>query len=148
MIPISSDARFTCKDEKTGATYFFRYLVENDKQAEYSRITRAEKKRVDDEEAALPPLPDDATEAQRHARRVEAYSIVREKEETEESNYAAMAAYINIFLCGWEGAGVPEFPQDKDVSKCLPLFTKIRIYNLIQSNLSELIGLGADEIKN
>ena len=148
MIPISAETTLAVVDDKTENTYYLRYLIENDKQAEYSALARAEKKQIDDIVATMPVLSDDATDEQRTNQRIEAYGKFREENIGSENNYETMSKYIDIFVVGWKGPKLPSFPTEVKPSTMLPFFKKIKLYNIVQEHIDELTGLSVDEIKN
>jgi hypothetical protein len=147
VIPISSDAKYIHREEKTGNEYHFRYLLESDKQAEYSQLCRRESERITALcETAKPLLPPEATEKEI---RLKAYELLNEQQGPDQlDRIAEMDSYINIFLCGWSGKGFPEFPKDGKPTRCFKYFQKMEMYRIIMDKIPELTGFTEDEIKN
>jgi hypothetical protein len=142
-IPLCDEMRLSVKDEKV-RTFHLRYLTELDKQVRYMELTGRESEEI---EAIKKTLPlGEMTEDEQTA---EAWDKLQENRRKDIRKYlSTIDEYINLFVCGWEGAGLFPFPENVEPARALKLYEKFPLYRLIQENIGELTGLTGDEIKN
>ena len=147
MIPISGDSKFVYVDEKSGAEYYFRYLLESDRQARYSLVCKKESEKITALENQAKQFF--AVETSQEEIRLKAYEMLNElREKNPADRIEEMDEYINIFLVGWNGKNFLEFPKDGQPAKCFMYFQKIKVYRIIMDKIQELTGFSEDEIKN
>lgn len=144
MIPIQAGA--TLDVVRDGDTYKLRYLTEGEHIGKYMEIDRKQSAVRDALRAqAVAECPGsdqsviDATYERLRISRARA-------EVAEESEVSDM--YIDTFLAGWEGIGLPPFPTDGRPSRCFRLCDKNKVVGMIIDNLGELLGFSVDEVKN
>ena len=144
MIPIKAGATLDVKDGAT--TYKLKYITVADEFEQYGKIEQ-EHARIRDEimqraRAACPGADDAVVEA--------TYSKLREEDSrTQGHKYIRVNdMYIDTFLCGWDGDGLPPFPADGRPSRCFRAYDKNAMVGLIIEALPELLGFALDEVKN
>lgn len=119
MIPMNPDTRLKVSDEK-GNVFELRYVTD-EHQEEYDRlIGLIEEREIDGKKESF---------------------IAKENT----NNYHV--GIINLFLVGWSGTEFPEFPKERP-SRYFIGREKIRMVELIDKNIPELIGFGSEDAKN
>jgi hypothetical protein len=144
MIPILPDQTLDHKDGET--VYSFRYLTEAQRMVEYRKICKTE---TDEREECLRLAKEIVLteEPEIHAKAIEI--MQQRRNENPVGFFAMYDAYINLFLAGWSGPpNFPAFPSDGNPARCFRYLDKVKMYNIIQDNIGELIGLNMAEIKN
>jgi len=62
--------------------------------------------------------------------------------------FAQAREMVDIFVCGWEGKGWPEFPKDGKPSAMFKLGDLMTLAELVSEHIDDLTGIGLDEAKN
>jgi len=151
-IPRDPRERKNWKDPESGIVYHFRYLLGSyqdryvklqDKTTEilkkYLPKARAETKRKHGVEEAD------------HLKAIFARAMALAQEEMESAGAESIKIareMIDIFLAGWEGKNVPEFPKAGNPSDYLTLNDVQKLTIILNGLLPELSGVTLEESKN
>jgi len=152
MIPIAPGKFIECVDEKSGITYKFAYLT-GDRQDEFMRLQDT------DNEKTLAYVQKAASEVEkikgkRWSKGEKQEAIKKRANElagstpsdsTDKLKYSR--SLIDIFLVGWEGKGLPKFPDSKP-SQYLLLGDVMKVSEMITDKVQELTGIDMEEAKN
>ena len=154
-IPVSPNARISWTDPSSGATYHFRYLL-----GEYQEQYNSMKSPILEAIRGFLPQAKREISAENKSKKmtdekrneliaVKATSLAQKKiESIQGETLRYTRQLVDIFLCGWEGKGMPNFPDDGHPSAYLLPSTLGAISSEINRLTSELCGLTVDESKN
>ena len=151
MIPITANQVFEHEDKESGVVYQFRYLTESARMGEYRRIAKMETTEREICKTDAPALIDQNLEGEEKEKALNSKTVElmqKRRDDNPIGCYELYDAYIDLFLCGWKGKNLPAFPEDGHPSKMFRFLDKVKMYWTIQDNISELIALNIDEIKN
>jgi hypothetical protein len=156
MIPITPGKYIVHVDDKTGIKFKFRYLI-GEYQEEFNALMDETSKRT---RSKIKIAEEQIKEENKGVRfkkgeldKLISERAVRLAQSDLESSYSEDLKQgkrlIDIFLCGWEGKDLPEFPKHPDrPSNYLVQKDVAEMVTVINKYMNELSGLTNEEIKN